>query len=186
MSGEEFDATYQPVPRLTPDTYGRKPPGPASHWLYGSWLQWDQLKEKEHADMLAAVTRLIHIRANESDLVRAAGRGEVPNIADIESEVVDGAPVSPSVVATPYVLWNDHHAVLVGGHRDARRSFHFTWKIPVDKFGWTATQYKLTDLWGDRGVKVVSAADLAKIDLTVGPDRTPGGGLALFELQPVQ
>lgn len=181
MSGEEFGAEFKALPRLSPDLYGEKPPGPKSKWLYGCWLQWDQLQEKEHAAMLAAVKRLIAIRNRESDLVRACGHGVAANIVDIDSTAPNDAG---ETFARPYLLWNQHHALLVGGHTNTARSVSFTWILPVDKLAWNTTSYKITDLWGTRGAKVISAAGLAKMDVTIGPDRTPDGGLALFEIEP--
>ena len=187
MSGEEFDATFKPLPRLRPDLYGKQPPGPQSVWLYGSWIQWDQLKEGKHARMLDAVTRLMEIRKQESDLVFACGRGVVANIADINVQLKGANADAPTLasVAKPYVLWNDHHAFVVGGDTDPDRSLNFRWNVPVDKFHWETAKYKVSDLWGSRAERIMSAADLAHMDLTIGPDGSPHGGLALFEIQPV-
>ena len=185
MSGEEFDAAFKPLPRLTPDLYGEKAPGPHSLWLYGAWMQWDQLGEKKHADMLGDVKRLIGIRREYGDLVRACGHGVVANIADVDSKLADAdKDRSATTFSRPYVMWNEHHALLVGGHTDANRSFSFLWDVPVDRFGWKSGSYKVTDLWGNRGVKVMDAAALAKMDVTIGPDRTTDGGLAVFEIEP--
>lgn len=67
FAGEECKADYQPVPNLAPDLFGKGTEG-EGRWLYGSWIQWDQLQQKEHAQMLEDVRKMIRIRKENSDL----------------------------------------------------------------------------------------------------------------------
>lgn len=43
MAGEEFDAQYVPLPKLSPNLFGGADPGQGT-WLYGSMLQWTSLR----------------------------------------------------------------------------------------------------------------------------------------------
>ena len=51
FSGEEFNATFHALPELTPDLYGGRDAG-KGRWLYGSMLDWNELNEHGHRDML--------------------------------------------------------------------------------------------------------------------------------------
>lgn len=120
-------------------------------------------------------------------MIRAGGRGIEPNIADVDSKLSNEAPgQSAASFAKPFVLWNERHAVLVGGHSNSKNAPSFTWNVPVEKFGWKTGSYKITDLWGRAGEKILSGEELAKMNLTIGPDRPPDGGLAVFEIKPVE
>lgn len=66
MSGEEFNADQISLPGLKQKLYGD---GEKGGWLYGSWIQWEQLKDKEHSDMLIDVKKMIKIRRENSDLI---------------------------------------------------------------------------------------------------------------------
>lgn len=61
MSGEEFNADYRPLPQLSPGLFGGEPYG-KGRWLYGSWIDWEQLKLPEKTQMLEDMKSIIKIR----------------------------------------------------------------------------------------------------------------------------
>ncbi len=73
MSGEEFDADFVPLPRLSPALFGGKDIGQGT-WLYGSWLRWKQAEEPAHRAMLDDVRAIIRIRRDFSRLIRPLRR----------------------------------------------------------------------------------------------------------------
>ena len=68
MSGEEFDAEQVGLPNLKQGLFGEGGPG---GWMYGSWIQWDQLKEKRHKDMLADCQKILNIKKQNKDLLHS-------------------------------------------------------------------------------------------------------------------
>ncbi len=75
MSGEEFHADYRPLPGLSPKLFGGEMFG-KGRWLYGNWLEWEQLKKPQNADMLEDIKQIIRIRKTYSSLIHAHRMGE--------------------------------------------------------------------------------------------------------------
>jgi hypothetical protein len=61
MAGEEFDADFHALPNLSPDLFGGKNPG-KGRMLYGSMLDWEELRQPRHRAMLEDVKRMLAIR----------------------------------------------------------------------------------------------------------------------------
>ena len=118
MAGEEFDPEYTPIPWLSPDLFGAANPGQGK-WLYGSMLQWDQLKEDRHTMMLADSRKLIAIRNEEIDILRAE-----PNTAPKHIRRLAFESDHPTV--SPYLRWNDRAAILVAGNIHSDRDITVT------------------------------------------------------------
>ena len=55
--------------------YGEGEPG-KGRWLYGSWIDWEQLKKPEKAEMLEDMKRIIKIRRAHPHLIRPGRMGE--------------------------------------------------------------------------------------------------------------
>lgn len=178
MSGEEFASDYVPLPRLTPDLYGKGKPG-SGRWLYGSWLQWNQVKEPRHAQMLSDVTKLLRIRRENRDLLHAWGKGQIGNILPLQFEALAKPPI-------PYVIWNERKAVVVAANPDSTNSLEIALKIPLAEMGWKdGPAVKVTDLWSAGGVRTMAATEASSIKATIAPDKAAAGGLAVLLLEPL-
>lgn len=93
MSGEEFDADFRPLPGLSPKLFGGEMFG-KGRWLYGNWIDWEQLKNPTKADMLEDVKKIIRIRNNNSSLIHAFKMGEKrDNFGTIEYESDEKLPI---------------------------------------------------------------------------------------------
>lgn len=177
MAGEEFDAEFTPLPMLSYYMYEKKMIG-EGRWLYGSWIQWDQLERGRHAGMLADTRRMLAIRRQESDLIYAAMTDQVPNIEKVGYRCSANIPV-------PYVLWNDAKALVIVGN-DTDRDVTVSITLPADRGGLAAAgKVKVTDLWNG-WEKTVDMSRTRELDIKVRRDRTPGGGLSVLRLEAVE
>ena len=169
MSGEEFDADYKPLPRHTPDLYGKGERGKGK-WLYASWIQWDQLKEKKHAEMLADVKKMIAIRKQNSDVFCASTTADAPKILELEYKADQTIPV-------PYIIWNGKKAFVVAGN-NTDKDVQCTVTIPVEKIG-LAKIKSCTDLWNNKTLPVKSNT----ISFVIKKDKTAAGGVIIIKLE---
>lgn len=177
MSGEEFGANYVSLPNLTPDLYGKGKPG-TGRWLYGSWLHWDQLGESEHLQMLADVTKLLRIRRENSDLIHAWGKGDCGNILAVPYAADRKLPV-------PYIIWNKTRAIVVAANPDQNKLINIELKLPLAKMGWMGvSRFKVVDLWSDDVAEDVKVAQLLSMKKVIKPDKSAGGGIAVFLIEP--
>jgi len=169
MSGEEFNASFTPLPQLTPDLYGKGQPGKGK-WLYGSWIQWDQLKESRHAQMLNDVKKMIEIRKAERDLIHAWRNDSLPSVMPLSFHAPAGIPV-------PYLLWNGHKALIIAGNNNEDKDIMCEVILPE-----IVQQKKFTrafDLWNNTPVKIKGNS----LSFLIKKDKSPGGGLAVIKLQ---
>ena len=178
MSGEEFDADYRPLPRLTPDLYGKGEAG-KGRWLYGSWLQWDQLKEERHRAMLEDVKRMIAIRREHRDLIHAVD----PKKPDITIQPI---PIISSVdLPVPYLLSNGKRAILVVGNpteNTVEVELQITEEILDTAIG--CQEPVVTNLWPcEKRIGRINVKDLAHYKVKVLRDGIPGGGLAVLRFE---
>ena len=179
MSGEEFNADFVALPSMTPDVWGKGEPG-KGRWLYGSMIQWDQLKQKEKQEMLSDVKKMIAIRRQNSDIFHAGITDNVPQIKEvpIKSESDN--------LQVPYLLFNDKKAVLIAGNNFEREvsvvmnvSFENT---SLGKF----TVFRVTDLWNDRNPGIMNIKNLADFKVKLNADKTFRGGLGVWKIEPVK
>jgi glycosidase len=169
FSGEEFNDDYKPVPSLAADLYGKKAEG-TGKWLYGSWLQWDQLKQKQHAAMLTDVKKMISIRKQNSDIFVAWTDNKMPNISALEY-------TSSAKIPVPYIIWCDKKAIIIAGN-NTDKDIQCTVTVPVDKISLKKIT-KCNDLWNGGSLKLNSNS----ISFTIRKDKTPGGGIAVIKLE---
>lgn len=93
MSGEEFDADFRPLPGLSPKLFGGEMFG-KGRWLYGNWIDWEQLKNPTKADMLEDVKKIIRIRNTNLSLIHAFKMGEKrDNFGTVEYESDEKLPI---------------------------------------------------------------------------------------------
>lgn len=173
-AGDEFDADYVPVPYHCGELFGkdRKTPG---RWLYGSWIQWDQLKDARHREMFEDVKRMLEIRHRNAALIHGyvateRNRGILSvRLRDLH----DGVPV-------PYVLFKDGKSVLVAGNPTSR-DVDLLVRLPFEKMGrGNAEGVALRDVWNDGGAAVKPDAR-GWYRIHVPHDRVARGGLAVYE-----
>lgn len=174
MAGEEFNADYKSLPMLSYHLYDKKRIGEGK-WLYGSWIQWNQLKQKKHQEMLTDVKKMIAIRKQEKDVIHSVYNEARPNIEKVSYK-------SASTVPTPYILWNNHKAILIAGN-NLNKDVRLTVRLPLDKIGMGGvTQIRLTDLWNG-GEKVVNVKNSSEFSFTIKKDKVVGGGLAVYKIE---
>jgi len=177
FSGEEFDATFQALPELSPNLYGGKDAG-KGRWLYGAMLDWNELNEVEHRDMLTDVKKMIAIRKQHSKALAMWPGGRAPNLKSVQHEGNVEVPV-------PYVRWDDHATFLVVANRNRDRNADLKLNIVSTDTGLGRHRwYVVTDLWSAAEVKTYTEADLANFRCTIKRDGIRGGGVSMFKIEP--
>jgi glycosidase len=168
MSGEEFDAGYVALPRLTPGLYGEGEKG-KGRWLYGSWIQWDQLKEPLHARMLEDVKKMISLRKEYQELLRAKDNSNLINILPVNFK-------SDKKIPVPYIIWKENLALIVAGN-NTDEDVSSTLDVPFEILNFK-TQSAI-DIWNNRILNVENG----QINLNILRDCVPGGGLSVIVLK---
>jgi len=176
MAGEEFNAPYQPLPKLSPNLFGGANPGKGT-WLYGGWLQWDALEQPENRIVFEDVKRLIAIRKREHDVLTATPNYASDNMRRISFE-------SDLQCPSPYIRWNREKAIVVAGNLATDAELHLTLFVPLSELGLDGhNQYRVTDLWTEDS-EIHSADEIHQLQCTVKPDKTAGGGIRILKIQP--
>jgi glycosidase len=177
FSGEEFNATFRPIPWESPYLYGGKDPG-KGRWLYGCMLDWDELHQPEHHAMFEDVKKMIAVRKREARILALLPDRKQPNLKAVPHESDIDVPV-------PYVRWNGEGAVLVAANRNTNKDAHLKMQIPLTEMGLSRHGgYKVSDLWPGGKTQVLAERDLADFACTVKRDKTPGGGFCAFKIKP--
>ena len=178
MSGEEFNADYKPLPDLTPDLYGKGKAG-AGRWLYGSWLQWDQLEVDHHREMLTDVRRMLKLRREHQDLIHAV---DMDNVDIVLNEVEIS---SKTKLPIPYIISNGKRALLVAGNpteNDVDVELNFTNEQLA--FPSSTTNIRTTILWAEeKPSERITVKELSAFRCTVPGDCKPGGGLHIVRFE---
>jgi hypothetical protein len=200
FSGEEFDATYRPIPWLSPNyleassdnqqvqmkklfaagspnnlksqNYGK------GRWLYGAMLDWNDLDKPEHRAMLEDVKTMMAVRKQEADILGVVPDREKPRLRAVACKGDIAVPV-------PYVRWNARAAIVVVANRDTGRDAHLRLQIPLAEIGLAGhARYRVTTLWPAAAAKDCSAEELAAFAIVVPRDKTAGGGLRVLKIEP--
>jgi hypothetical protein len=177
MSGEEFNADFHPLPSMSPDFFGGRDPGKGT-WLYGAQLNWKELSEPRHREMLEDVKRMIALRNLEPSLLK-------PSLAGDKEPQLVGVPFQASIsVPTPYMRWNGDSAIVVLANRNTTTDARINLRIPVDKLGpVVGSKYRITDLWNGGPSRIFTAKALSSFAITVKRDEVAGGGIGLLKLE---
>lgn len=177
FSGEEFNASFRPIPSLSPRLYGGSDPG-KGRWLYGTMIDWNEVNGAEHQAMLEDVKALIALRRRESGILGATPERNEPNLMAVPHKASFPVPV-------PYLRWNNGRAILVAANRNTRQDVELGLQIPIEKMGLAGHgSLSVTDLWPGRGTKTYKEEDLAKFTCTVKRDRSAGGGVYVAKIEP--
>lgn len=177
FSGEEFDATFRPLPGLSPHLYGGAESG-KGRWLYGAQLDWEEAEREPHRSMLEDVKSMIALRSKEKDVLAVSLDQVRPNLCAVSYECDSAIPV-------PYMRWASGKAILIAANRSASEDVRVVMKLPLKTAGIEGRgRYKVTPLWprGDAIVKTVS--ELESFACVIRKDRTSGGGLVVFSIEP--
>ncbi len=166
FAGEEFNADYKPVPNLAADLFGKKAEG-TGKWLYGSWLQWDQLKQKQHAEMLADVKKMISIRKENADLIHAERDDNMPHIMPLEFKADGPIPV-------PYLIWNDNKALIIAGNSN-NKDILCTITLPAEKIKFKTCK----NIWNHNAIKIEGP----KMSFIISKDKVLNGGLVVLKME---
>ncbi len=177
FAGEEFDATYRPIPWLSPHLWGGGKLG-QGRWLYGAMLDWNELGEAAHADMLEDVKKMIAVRRREAAVLALAPADQPPRLMAVQTDASTDVPV-------PYVRWNDRAAIVVAGNRDTRQDVQLKLRVPLKQIGLAGHgRYRVSNLWPGGESRNCSQSDLADFPCTVKRDESPGGGLRVLKIEP--
>ena len=178
MSGEEFNADYRPLPKHTPGLFGKGEPG-TGRWLYGSWIQWEQLQDIQRSDMLTDVKRMLAIRRDHQDLIHA-----VPlENAEIKMSRVPYSATED--IPVPYVLTNGKRALLIAGN-PLNKDVAVELELSLEILGLSEKTKKLqvVELWpSEQSSKRLRTKKLSKYKCTIPADGTLGGGLHVVRFE---
>jgi len=177
LSGEEFDASFHPLPNLAPDWFGGKDPG-KGRMLYGAMLDWTELDQPQHRSMFEDVKKMLAIRKQEHAVLSPLLRGNIqPKLMGVPYE-------SNITVPVPYIRWDRSTAILVAANNDKGEDAHLKLQIPLESMGQTRNvEYKVTDLWNGGETRNFTPSELGSFACTVKRDGIPSGGLGVFRVE---
>lgn len=182
MSGEEFNADFVPVPSMTPDCCPSPDVPREGHegegkWLCGSWIHWEQLKQREKAEVLEDVKAILAIRHANRHLIRPYRMNVDPDVSAVKIICKAERPLP-----VPYGYVSGGEALVVAANpseMDAVRvSFDFDSFLDTEIAEWEATV-----LFGPQNGACGSAADLTEKSWEIAPDKQKNGGLLVLKLR---
>lgn len=178
FSGEEFNASFHALPELAPDLYGDKDAG-KGRWLYGCMLDWNEINEPGHRDMLGDVKKMLAIRKQYAEILAMCPGGVAPNLKAVNYEANIEVPV-------PYLRWSGRSAILIAGNRNRDEDASLKLKIDLAGIGLGGRgRYTVTDLWSNADPVQLDETKLGDFRCVVKRDGIGGGGLAVFKIQPL-
>lgn len=175
MSGEEFNADYRPLPGLSPKLFGGEMFG-KGRWLYGSWLDWEQLENPEKAEMLDDVKLMIRIRKTYSGMVHAFQMGETkPCFGTIDYESTAELPI-------PYFYRKEGRVLAVCANPDSDKDVSVCLKLQAVLHGSGSWQAEV--LFGELPEACAqiagTAEELDRIRWNIKRDKSRQGGLLVL------
>jgi len=177
FSGEEFNATFHALPDLSPDLYGGSNAG-KGRWLYGAMLDWNELSQADHKDMLNDVKKMMAIRKQHSAVLAMSPGGQAPNLKAVQHEADIEVPV-------PYIRWDDRAAIVIVANRNKTRDAHLTLNIVLTDIGLGERKnYVVTDLWSATGARTCTESEFKDLRCTAKRDGVSGGGLCVVKIEP--
>ena len=173
-SGEEYNASFNALPKLKPSLYGIKGKAGDGRWLYGNVLDWDELENTENKQMLEDVKRIIQIRKQESDLFNGFAIQSNVHITELKTKANAEIPEA-------FGIWNNEKLVIVAGN-NTENDVHCSIQIPLDETGINPTNsYTLIDLWNNK-TKEIQGSELINFSFPIKKDKVSGGGIAVFKI----
>ncbi|MHC5247073.1 alpha-amylase family glycosyl hydrolase [Enterococcus sp. LJL90] len=175
MSGEEFAASYRPLPNLAPRLFEKKDFGTGS-WLYGSWLDWEQLKQPEKQTTLADTKKIIQIRKEHSDLIKARRMGAT------DTDYGKVAYLSQKNLPQPYFYQNREQTIIVCANSDVSESAFL--KLQLSNILATEKNWQASVLFGvpaQAENATGTPLELENITWEILKDKTAAGGLLVLK-----
>jgi len=175
FAGEEFDATFRPIPWLSPHLWGGGNLG-TGKWLYGTMLDWEELRQPEHAAMLDDVKQMIAVRQHVTALLGLPAASEAPALMRVQHHADIAVPI-------PYFRWNGRVGILVAANRNPGQDAHLTMEVPLKESGLAGRgRYRVVDLWPSAADRICTEQELGSFTCSVKRDKTAHGGLHVFKI----
>lgn len=179
MAGEEFNADYRPLPQLSPHLFGGEPVG-KGRWLYGSWIDWEQLNLHEKKDMLDDVKNMLRIRRNHSEMIKACKMGDtVRTFGTLEYESDDELPV-------PYYYLGEETILAVAANPNTDRDVYL--KLNLEELLSSEKSWRTKALFGTlpEGMQeIAESRELVRTKWQIKKDKIRQGGLLVLEFEKV-
>lgn len=175
MSGEEFDADQVSLPNLSKDVYENTGHG---GWLMGSWVQWDQINEQRHRDMLEDVKKMIRIKNENRDIIHY--HRPSANYISLSAVPCEGNPPYAR-----YIPGKEAIAVFINPLIDGiNKEFVYSADFMLEDMGLSGFgSYKLIDLWTG-ATENVKEDELKNYTVTIPPDFCKNGGFRIYKIIP--
>ncbi|MDO5422175.1 MAG: alpha-amylase family glycosyl hydrolase [Eubacteriales bacterium] len=176
MAGEEFDADYVPIPWHAADLYGKEEPGKGK-WLYGSWIQWEQLEEQPKREMLQDCRKMLDIRKQFPHLIRPMKMEceKNPKVRALSYH-------SEKILPRPYLYLGERRAVLVAANPETEEAAGLCISFSEALAG-NLEKVRYEVLFGAAKAGVESLCDLDAKMWKIGPDKHAEGGLLVILLE---
>lgn len=180
MSGEEFNADYRPLPQLAPGLYGEGEPG-KGRWLYGSWIDWEQIKNQEKTEMLEDVKRIIQIRKTYPHLIHPGKMGEnTSNFCPVDYE-------ADAILPIPYCYRDGDEILLIAANADTEKDIEI--KLDLSSLLHTEKRYEAEVLFGETSEEEKKAVwkgeNLLEHKWLIKRDKTSQGGLMVLRIKEI-
>lgn len=176
MAGEEFDATYRPLPNLAPKLFEKQDFGTGS-WLYGSWLDWDQLEQPDKQATLADTKKIIQLRKEYADLINPRKMGmEDSDYGSLDYE-------SSQILPVPYFYQNEDYTLVVCGNPNEQA---VSLKLKLSQILDAEKSWQVDVLFGNKSqAEGVSGAivDLENVEWQILADKSASGGLLVLKFE---
>jgi hypothetical protein len=172
FGGEEFDAQQVSLPNLCANLYTSSGCGGSGGWLYGQQMQWSDLDSAAHLAVYNDTRKMLAIKNANRDVLSS------------DRWTAGYLVLSGTAGTTPYARYlYGRKAIVVAGNYSTNSAVTNTIAIPLATMGLGGcSYYKLTDLWNNT-TSVISAASVSNYSVTIGADKTPGGGIAVFKIE---
>ena len=181
MSGEEFNADYRPLPQLAPGLYGEGEPG-KGRWLYGSWIDWEQLKNPEKAAMLEDMKRIIQIRRAHPHLIRPGKMGEkTDRFCPVDYDAEEILPI-------PYCYREENEVLLIAANPDEEKDVWI--RLDLSQILQPESRCRVSILFGeaqgDEAEFVENGINLSEHKWLIRRDKTSRGGLLVLKIEEIR
>jgi len=174
FSGDEFNAEQVSLPDLKQGLYGT---GGKGGWLYGSWIQWDQLDKDRQANFYNDFKKYLDIRRNNRDIIHADRHNT--NILQLKSV--------PGVNPVPYVRYiPGKKAIVVAANYGIGVPVEINLQLPLDKMELSGSDaYLVEDLMRDR-TETLTEREIKNFTVSIPPYwNNLRGGVAIIRISPV-
>jgi hypothetical protein len=128
--------------------------------------------------MLEDVRSMIALRKQEKEVFAVSLDRARPNLCAVSYKCDAAVPV-------PYMRWTAGKAIVVAANRSTSEDVRLLLKVPLKAAGLDGrSRYKVTPLWPRGDATVKSEAELQAFPCVIQKDRTPGGGVRVFSIEP--